>query len=113
MRNVTPPQALGLLPSRHKSNRENEEIVEASGYDGIFFTPQLSYAFKYDWYVSAYADIPIYKYYNSIQMSFGYAISFRVTKKIDFIALKARHSANQSNKSEQGIKMELSNELNQ
>jgi hypothetical protein len=82
---------------RSKSTRENKEIVEASGYDVVFFTPQLSYAFKHDWYVSAYADIPIYKYYNGIQMSFGYALSFRVTKKIDFIALKARHSANQSN----------------
>ncbi len=85
---------------RGKSKREHDEIVESSGYDVVFFTPQLSYAFKHDWYVSAYADIPIYKYYNGIQMSFGYALSFRVTKKIDFIALKARHSANQSNKSE-------------
>ncbi|HNW75020.1 MAG TPA: hypothetical protein PKN44_15425 [Bacteroidales bacterium] len=98
---------------RSKSNRENEEIVEASGYEVVFFTPQLSYAFKHDWYVSAYADIPMYKYYNGIQMSFGYALSFRVTKKIDFIALKARHSANQSNKSELGVNMELSNELKQ
>jgi hypothetical protein len=33
-------------------------------------------------------------------MSFGYAISCRVTKKIDFIALKARHSAKQLNKAD-------------
>lgn len=85
---------------RYKSDRENKEIVEASGYDVLFFTPQLSYAFKHDWYVSAYADIPIYKYYNGIQMSFGYALSLRVTKKIDFIALTARHSANQLKKAE-------------
>lgn len=78
---------------RSKSTRENEEIVDASGYDVLFLTPQFSYAFKHDWYVSAYADIPVYKYYNGIQMSFGYALSFRVTKKIDFLALKARHSA--------------------
>jgi hypothetical protein len=76
---------------RAKSFRENNEIVDASGYDMIFFTPQLTYAFKHNWYLSAYSDIPLYKYYNSIQMSFGYAVSVRITKKIDFIALKARN----------------------
>jgi len=76
---------------RAKSIRENDEIVDASGYDVVFFTPQLTYAFKHNWYLSAYSDIPLYKYYNDIQMSFGYAISARITKKIDFIALKARN----------------------
>ena len=75
---------------RAKSTRENKEIVEASGYNVIFFTPQLTYAFKHNWYLSAYADLPLYKYYNGIQMSFGYAASLRLTKKIDFIAIKAR-----------------------
>ena len=70
--------------------RENKEIVEASGYNVIFFTPQLTYAFKHNWYLSGYSDLPLYKYYNGIQMSFGYAVSLRLTKKIDFIALKAR-----------------------
>lgn len=78
---------------RAKSTRENDGIVESSGYDVIFFTPQLTYAFRHDWYVSAYGDIPLYKYYNGIQMSFGYAISLRITKKIDFIALMARKRA--------------------
>jgi len=78
---------------RAKSTRENDEIVDASGYDVVFLTPQLTYAFKYNWYLSAYSDIPLYKYYNDIQMSFGYAISARITKKIDFIALKARNQA--------------------
>ncbi|MCX6250914.1 MAG: hypothetical protein NTX61_09185 [Bacteroidetes bacterium] len=75
--------------NRAKSTRENNEIIDASGYHVIFFTPQLTYAFKHNWYISAYADVPIYKYYNSIQMSFGYAVSLRLTKKIDFIALRA------------------------
>jgi len=91
---------------RSKSTRENKEMVEASGYDVVFFTPQLSYAFKHDWYVSAYADIPMYKYYNGIQMSFGYALSLRVTKKIDFIAIKARQDANRSSSSEKKVSKE-------
>lgn len=78
---------------RAKSTRENKEIVEASGYNVIFFTPQLTYAFKHNWYLSAYSDLPLYKYYNGIQMSFGYAVSLRLTKKIDFLALKARNQA--------------------
>ncbi len=75
---------------RTKSTRENDDIIESSGYDVVFFTPQVTYAFKHDWYLSAYGDIPLYKYYNGIQLSFGYAVSVRVTKKIDFIALMAR-----------------------
>jgi len=78
---------------RAKSTRENNEIVDASGYDVVFLTPQLTYAFKHNWYLSAYSDIPLYKYYTGVQMSFGYAVSARITKKIDFLALKARNQA--------------------
>ena len=81
---------------RAKSNRENDEIVESSGYDVIYFTPQLTYAFKYNWYLTAFSDIPVYKYYNDIQMSFGYAISLRLTKKIDFVVLQARKQSKKS-----------------
>lgn len=80
---------------RAKSTRENDEIVDASGYDVVFLTPQLTYAFKHNWYLSAYSDIPLYKYYNGVQMSFGYAVSARITKKIDFIALKAKRQSQQ------------------
>jgi hypothetical protein len=87
---------------RGKAIRENDEVVESSGYDVIYFTPQVTYAFSSDWYLSAFADIPVYKYYNGIQMSFGYAVSLRLTKKIDFIAIQARHKANKSIKSTGG-----------
>jgi len=79
---------------RAKAKRENQEIVESSGYDVVYFTPQLTYAFKHDWYLSAFGDIPIYKYYNGIQMSFGYALSLRLTRKIDFLTIRARRQAN-------------------
>jgi hypothetical protein len=85
---------------RTKSTRENDEIIESSGYDVVFFTPQVTYSFKHDWYLSTYGDIPLYKYYNGIQLSFGYAISMRVTKKIDFLALMARKRAAGSSSSE-------------
>jgi len=81
---------------RAKAIRENDETVISSGYDVLYFTPQLTYAFKHDWYLSAFGDIPIYKYYNGIQMSFGYALSLRLTKKIDFITMQARRKANKS-----------------
>lgn len=79
---------------RAEAIRENKEIVEASGYNVTLFTPQLTYSFKYNWYLSAFGDIPVYKYYNGIQMSFGYSLSLRLTKKIDFIAIRARYKAN-------------------
>ena len=85
---------------RTKSTRENDDIIESSGYDVVFFTPQVTYAFKHDWYLSAYGDIPLHKYCNGIQLSFGYAVSVRVTKKIDFIALMARKKSAGPNGSE-------------
>jgi len=75
---------------RKEATRENDETVQSSGYNLTCFTPQLTYAFKYNWYLSAFSDIPVYKYYNGIQMSFGYALSLRLTKKIDFITIQAR-----------------------
>lgn len=82
---------------RGKSSRENSEIVEASGYDVVYFTPQVTYAFKHEWYLSAFADIPLYKYYNGIQLTFGYAVALRLTKKLDFLAIQARSKARKSN----------------
>lgn len=84
---------------RSKSTRENDEIIESSGYDVVLLTPQMTYVFKNEWYLSAYGDIPLYKYYNGIQLSFGYAVSLRLTKKIDFIALKAKEKEKPSDKS--------------
>ena len=81
---------------RAKATRENSEIVVSSGYNVTYFTPQLTYAFKYNWYLSAFGDIPIYKYYNGIQMSLGYALSLRLTKKIDFITIQARKQASKT-----------------
>ena len=81
---------------RAKATRENNEIVESSGYNVTYFTPQLTCAFRYNWYLSAFGDIPIYKYYNGIQMSFGYALSLRLTKKIDFITMQARKQASKT-----------------
>lgn len=78
---------------RAKATRENDETVESSGYSVLYFTPQLTWTFRHAWYLSAFADIPVYKYYNGIQMSFGYALSLRLTKKLDFIAIQARHKA--------------------
>lgn len=82
--------------NRAKSTRENQEIVESTGYNVVYFTPQLSMFLRHNWFLSAYGDIPIYKYYNGIQMSFGYAVSVRITKKIDFLTIKARRKAHKA-----------------
>jgi hypothetical protein len=75
---------------RAKSTRENREIVESTGYNLVCFTPQVTFNFTHEWFLAAFGDIPVYKYYNGIQMSFGYALSLRLTKKIDFISLRAQ-----------------------
>lgn len=83
---------------RAKASRENHETVNASGYEVVFFTPQVSVTIPSNWFFSMYTDIPVYKYYNDLQMSFGYAISARITKKIDFMVLKARKVTNELKK---------------
>ncbi len=82
---------------RARSTREHDERIGSSGYDVVFFTPQVTCAFRHDWYLSAYGDIPLYKYYNGIQMSFGYAMNLTLSKSFDFIRIKARHGANAKN----------------
>lgn len=85
---------------RAKATRENDETVESSGYNVVYFTPQVTMSFKNNWYLSAFGDIPVYKYYNGIQMSFGYSLSLRLTKKLDFLTIQARNQVRKKGNSE-------------
>jgi hypothetical protein len=68
--------------NRGKSKRENEHIVESSGYKIIYAIPHVSYSFAKKWFLAVNGDLPVYKYYNGIQLANKFAMSARITYNI-------------------------------
>lgn len=70
--------------NRNKATREDDQIVESSGYIIFYAVPHVSYAFAEKWFVAINADVPFYKYYNGIQLANKFAVSARLSYRIDF-----------------------------
>lgn len=70
---------------RGKSKRDNDQVVESSGYNILYTIPHISYSISPNWMIAANAEFPIYRYYNGIQMGNTYAVSVRLSYKIDFV----------------------------
>lgn len=70
--------------NRNKATREDDQTVESSGYYIVYTVPHLSYAFAEKWFIAINADIPVYKYYNGIQLANKFAISTRISWRINF-----------------------------
>jgi hypothetical protein len=71
---------------RHEMRTRNynyllsDPLVNASGSQLVFFTPQINYTAKEIWNFSLLFDIPLYQYYNGTQFGNKYAISLSVTR---------------------------------
>ncbi len=70
--------------NRNKATREDDQIVESSGYNIIYAVPHISYTFAKQWFIAINADIPAYKYYNGIQLANKFAVSARLSFRINF-----------------------------
>jgi hypothetical protein len=70
--------------NRAKASRENEQVVESSGYNIIYNIPHLSYSIADKWLLAANAEIPVYRYYNGIQLGNKVSVSASVSYKISF-----------------------------
>lgn len=84
---ITDKLTLGLEvrnENRQKASRENDQIVESSGYLIVYTVLHLSYAFAKKWFIAVNADLPVYKYYNGIQLANKFAISTRISWRINF-----------------------------
>lgn len=68
--------------NRSKSLRNDNQVVESSGFNIVYLIPHISWAFYNNWYVAVNADLPIYKYYNGIQLANTYSFSVRLSYKI-------------------------------
>ncbi len=69
--------------NRAKSLRNDDQIVESSGYNLVYFIPHISYSFGSNWYLALNSDLPLYKYYNGIQLSNTFSIALRLSYKIN------------------------------
>ncbi len=69
---------------REHATREQEQVVDASGYKVIILSPQIESGFGNNWSVSIYTDLPIYRYFNGMQLASSYKIGISLLKKFSF-----------------------------
>jgi hypothetical protein len=69
--------------NRGKSLRNNDQTVESSGYNIVYLVPHLSWSINKSIYLAVNTDLPIYKYYNGIQLSNTYSVSARISYSIN------------------------------
>ncbi len=70
--------------NRGKSQREDDQIVESSGYMLVYTIPHVSYSFAKKWMLSLNAEIPVYRYYNGIQMGNKFSVSAQLSYQLSF-----------------------------
>ena len=70
--------------NRVRALRNDDQVVESSGFNIVYLVPHLSWAFHNNWYLALNTDIPVYKFYNGIQLSNTYSVSVRLSYKINF-----------------------------
>jgi hypothetical protein len=77
-----------LLPSiqlqaefRNHAKREENAQVDASGYKILFFTPMFETELFKQFSMQVYADFPIYRYFEGIQLSNSYRTGIKLIKR--------------------------------
>lgn len=76
-----------ILQLRHEYSQKDqreEDTVEFSGSNLFFIAPQINYNLDMIWNFSLTYDIPVYQYYNGIQLANTYGVTFSVTRDIGF-----------------------------
>jgi hypothetical protein len=64
------------------ATRELDQVVEATGYSIVALSPQVESSILNNWSARIAADIPVYRYYNGIQLANAFKISLKVSHKI-------------------------------
>jgi hypothetical protein len=68
---------------REHATREDEQLVEASGYKVIILSPQIESDFGNNWSVLVYTDLPVFRYFNGMQLANSFKAGIRVSKRIN------------------------------
>jgi hypothetical protein len=66
---------------RGHDTREDEQVVDASGYKSVTLSPQIESDFLKNWSVMIYTDLPVYRYFNGLQMANKFKAGVRLAKK--------------------------------
>jgi copper chaperone CopZ len=69
---------------RDKAIDDANNIIEATGGFVLFLAPQIEIKFLDSWKFSLQGEIPIYRDLNGLQLGNKYAVSARISKRIDF-----------------------------
>lgn len=64
-----------------KAKREENQIVESSGYGILFANPHLSWSINKKLTFATNLELPVYKYYNGIQLANSFSYSARISYK--------------------------------
>jgi len=82
----------GIFQLRHELRTHNYNYdlispeVSASGSSLLYFTPQINYTAKEIWNFSLMFDVPLFQYYNKIQIGNKFAANVSITR--DFVIKK-------------------------
>ncbi len=71
-----------IMEMRGKATRESDQVVEASGYRIVSLSPQVESAFLNNWTARISADLPVYRYFNGIQLANSFKVSFKIARRI-------------------------------
>lgn len=66
---------------RERATREEEQLVNASGYNVIILSPQIESDIGNNWSVSLYADFPVYRYFNGMQLASSFKTGISISKR--------------------------------
>ncbi|MBK7028961.1 MAG: hypothetical protein IPH45_07035 [Bacteroidales bacterium] len=66
---------------RGRASREQDQEVDATGYKVITISPQIESDFLKDWSILIYADLPVYRYFNGIQLANSYKAGIKLAKR--------------------------------
>jgi hypothetical protein len=69
---------------RGHATREEGQVVDATGYKVITISPQIESDFLKDWSILVYADLPVYRYFNGIQLANSYKAGIKLIKRFSF-----------------------------
>lgn len=69
---------------RGHATREAGQSVDASGYRVIFLSPQIESNFTGNWFIHLYADLPVYRYFNGIQLANTFKAGVKLARRISF-----------------------------
>lgn len=76
-----------ILQGRYEYRGQNIRHGQPVAYSGsnlFFVAPQLNYNLNYIWNFSVIFDVPVYQYYNGIQLANSFAVTFSVARDIGF-----------------------------